>query len=198
MGHRGHDPCVGARHRAWASWNRMPGFGDPTRAREGAGSGWTGGGSGLQGHSTVLIQRHRSDGMRAINYCDKMQSWPAHCRRGGSIPVPSPTPGPMPRPRPARMLLPTSLSIPPTTHKLPLTAGRGCSPGKETGAETHGGKVSPYLRHPPTACILWLPSVSHPHYDLGGSSCHDAHFTDAETEAPTGTVTWPKSHRGER
>lgn len=111
------------------------GFRDPTRAREGPGSGWTGGGSGLQGHRTVLIQRHRSDGMRAINYCDKMQSWPAHCRRGGSIPVPSPTPGPMPRPRPAGILLPTSLSNPPTTHMLPLTAGRGCSPGKETGTE---------------------------------------------------------------
>lgn len=92
------------------------GFRDPTRAREGPGSGWAGGGSGLQGHHAVLIQRHRSDGMRAINYCDKMQSWPAHCRRGGSISVPSPTPGPMPRPQLARTPLPTSLSISPTTH----------------------------------------------------------------------------------
>lgn len=64
----------------------------------------------------VLIQRHRSDGMRAINYCDKMQSWPAHCRRGGSIPVPSPTPGPVPRPALARMPLPTS---PPRAGPLP-------------------------------------------------------------------------------
>lgn len=89
--------------------------GNPTRAREGPGSGLAGGGSGLQGHRTVLIQRHRSDGMRAINYCDKMQSWPAHCRRGGSIPVPSPTPGPMPRPLPGRLCPPLSPFPPPHT-----------------------------------------------------------------------------------
>ena len=135
VGHEGRTPTSGARHGAGPAGTGCLGFGEPTRAREGPGSGWTGGGSGLQGHRTVLIQRHRSDGMRAINYCDKMQSWPAHCRRGRSIPVPSPTPGPMPRPRPAGTLLPTSLSIPPTTHMLPLTARRGCSPGKETRAE---------------------------------------------------------------
>ena len=101
---------------AWASGIPQGPEKGQRKAREGPGSGWAGGGSGLQGHRAVLIQRHRSDGMRAINYCDKMQSWPAHCRRSGSISVPSPTPGPMPRPQPARMLLPTSLSIPPTTH----------------------------------------------------------------------------------
>jgi hypothetical protein len=71
---------------AWAA-------GDPIRAR--VRPGW--GRLGAPGASgAVLIQCHRSDGMRAINYCDKMQSWPAHCRRGGSIPVPSPTPVPCP------------------------------------------------------------------------------------------------------
>ena len=197
-GTKGRTPVSRAKHGAGPAGTRCLGFGEPTRAREGPGSGWTGGGSGLQGHRTVLIQRHRSDGMRAINYCDKMQSWPAHCRRGRSIPVPSPTPGPMPRLRPAGTLLPISLSIPPTTHMLPLTARVAALGKRQEQRGTHGGKVSPYLPSPPpTAHILWLPSVSHPHYDLGGSSCHDTHFTDAETEAPIGKVTWPKSHRGE-
>lgn len=30
-----------------------------------------------------------------------------------------------------------------------------------------------------------------------GTVTMDAHFTDVETEALTGKVTWPKSHRGE-
>lgn len=46
--------------------------GDPTRGR--VRPGW--GRLGAPGASgAVLIQRHRSDRMRAINYCDKMQSW---------------------------------------------------------------------------------------------------------------------------
>jgi hypothetical protein len=47
--------------------------GDPIRGRVQPNWGrlWAPGVSGA-----VLIQRHRSDRMRAINYCDKMQSWP--------------------------------------------------------------------------------------------------------------------------
>lgn len=97
-----------------------------------AGVGWAGGGSGLQGHRTVLIQLHRSDGMKAINYCDKMQSWPLHCRRGGSIPVPRPTPGPMPRPRPGH-LCPPLFPFPHRTHSW--STRRVCSPREETGTE---------------------------------------------------------------
>lgn len=91
----------------------------PSGIPQGPGSSRAAGGLRAPGASgAALIQRHRSDGMRAINYCDKMQSWPAHCRRGGSIPVPSPTPGPMPRPGLAGMPLPTSPSIlhPAHTH----------------------------------------------------------------------------------
>ena len=127
------------------------GFRDPTRARVGPESSWAGGGSGLQGHRAVLIQRHRSDGMRAINYCDKMQSWPAHCRRGGSIPVPSPIRGPMPRPRPGRLCPPLSPSPPP--HMLPLTARWGCSPAEELRTERDPGREG----QPHLPCALSLP-----------------------------------------
>nr|KAF6285877.1 hypothetical protein mMyoMyo1_009448 [Myotis myotis] len=100
------------------------GCGDPTGPEKGRVQGaW--GGLGLQGHRMVLIQRHRSDGMRAINYCDKMQSWPAHCRRVDRSLSPAPH-WSHAQASAAGMPLPTSLSIPPH-HTLPLTARVGAT-----------------------------------------------------------------------
>lgn len=88
----------GPRHVAGQAAPGCLGPGGSRKGQRRAGVQRAGGGLGLQGHRTVLIQRHRSDGMRAINYCDKMQSWPAHCRRADrslspalhQVPCPSP------------------------------------------------------------------------------------------------------------
>lgn len=148
------------------------------------------GGSGLQGHRTVLIQRHRSDGMRAINYCDKMQSWPAHCRRADrSL---SPAPHRVPCPGLGQDASAHLSPIPPTTH-APTEGQEGLQPlGRDRNREEEGPKISPDLPRG-----LSLPSAPHPHHDLGGSNCHNAHFTDADTGDQTRKVTCLKFHMGE-
>ena len=157
-----------------AGWSWVPGLRRIPQGQRRAGVPQARGGLGLQGHRAVLIQRHRSDRMRAINYCDKMQSWPAHCRRADrSL---SPAPHWSHAQASAGMPLPTSLSIAPTTHTL-TDSLVGLRPLGRSGTERDPGTDR-------TLSVLGpLTALStHRHHNLGGGNCHDAHFSGVETE----------------
>lgn len=78
----------------------------------------------------------------------------------------------------------------PTTHTPTNTS----SPWEEMGAERKPRREDQPPSGPGPLASLTTPSSPH---DLGGSKCRDAHFTDAETEAQIGKVTWPESHKSE-
>ncbi|XP_077839066.1 rho guanine nucleotide exchange factor 1 isoform X6 [Macaca mulatta] len=145
----------------------------------------------------------------------------------GSLKVPAPASRPKPRPSPSSTREPLLSSsengnggretspADARTERILSDLLPFCRPGPEgqlaatalrKGA---GGGILPPATPPVSAwgelCLpawLHLRSLSRKHPILAttcevGTAMMDAHFTDVETEALTGKVTWPKSHRGE-